>query len=89
MPETLQWIDINARNCFYEGAGAGTLKCSIGSNHYGERNSMTNGRTMSNTCPRCHQIESWEHVITCPSVDDLKTEFVTNSKKIKESMQNR
>ena len=26
-PETWHWIDVNTRNCFYEGIGAGTFKC--------------------------------------------------------------
>ena len=35
---------------------------------------------MSKRCPRFHQVESWEHVTTCPGVDNLKEEFVKNMK---------
>ena len=39
--ETQKWIDVNARNCFYEGTCAGSLKCSIGHNHYDESMRLT------------------------------------------------
>ena len=51
------------REFFSEGAGGGTLKCSIGCNHYGERNHTINKGIVSKRCPRCHQVESWEHVV--------------------------
>ena len=30
--------------------------------------------------PRCHQVKSLEHVITCPGIGNLKEEFVKNMK---------
>ena len=35
---------------------------------------------MSKRCPRFHQVESWEHVSTCPGIDNLKEEFTKNMK---------
>ena len=60
------------REFFYEGIGAGTLKCSIGHNYFGERNYEIDKGTMSKRCPRCHQVESWEHVVTFPGIDNAK-----------------
>ena len=37
-PEHYEWIDIEARNTFHEGVGAGILKCIIRYNHHGKRN---------------------------------------------------
>ena len=34
-PEHSEWIDINARNTFHKGVGAGTLKCVVGFNDCG------------------------------------------------------
>ena len=79
-PYTWQWINVNARNCVYEGIGAGTLKCPIGCSHHGERDFTINKGTVSKRCPRCHQVESWEHVIGCPGIDNLKEKFVKDLK---------
>ena len=35
---------------------------------------------MSKRCPKCHQVESWEHATTCPGIDNLKEEFTKNMK---------
>ena len=65
---------MEARNCFPEGTGAGTLKCITGFNHYGVRNKLINNDTIDNTCPRCGALETWEHVVKCDGISELKQE---------------
>ena len=42
LPEHWSWIDLEARNAFHKGVGAGTLKCVTGYNHCGCRNNIIN-----------------------------------------------
>ena len=56
--EKWNWVDINARNMFHKGIGAGTLKCVTGYNHCGIRNKMINNGLASDKCPRCGQEET-------------------------------
>ena len=56
--EYWHWIDIEARNCFSQGVGAGMLKCITGYNHYSNRNKAINSRLVENKCPRCNADES-------------------------------
>jgi len=65
LPEHWEWIDLEARNTFHEGIRAGTLKCIAGFNYYGCRNKKINEGLVSDRCPRCNQVETWEHVILC------------------------
>jgi len=76
VPEHWEWLDIEARNTFHEGVGAGTLKCITGFNHYGTRNEHINNGMVSNRCPRCNREESWEHVILCESIEELKVKYI-------------
>jgi hypothetical protein len=50
-PEYSSWLDIEARNVFHEGVGAGTLKCVVGFNYYGIRDKAINGRLTDDKCP--------------------------------------
>ena len=52
-----EWIDMDARNCFHEGVGVGTLKCVVGYNHYGRRNQIVNKELVGSKCPRCEREE--------------------------------
>ena len=79
--EHWKWIDREARNSFSSGVGAGTIKCVWGYNHHGIRNAMINRNLVSSKCPRCNNVEDWEHVITCPAIDQLQKEYL---KEIKE-----
>ena len=75
--EGWEWIDLEARNCFNSGVGAGTLKCVYGYNHHGERNSKINKGLVQTTCPRCGDKEDWEHIILCQSISNLKDQYVS------------
>jgi len=79
--EYWKWVDREARNSFSGGVGEGTIKCVWGYNHHGVRNAMINKNLCSNRCPRCENVEDWEHVITCPAIDHLQCEYI---KEIKE-----
>ena len=53
IPEYSEWLDLEAQNMFYEGVGAGTLKCITGFNHHGCRDVSINSGLVGNKCPRC------------------------------------
>jgi len=52
-PEYLSWLDIEVRNVFHEGVGAGTLKCVVGFNHYGIRDKAINRGLTDDKCLQC------------------------------------
>ena len=76
IPEYWKWIDLEARNTFHEGIEAGILKYVIGYNHYRSRNEKINGRLVGNKCPRYNQIETWEHVILCKGIKEMKVKYL-------------
>lgn len=78
--EKHEWVDINVRNCFRGGVGVGTLKCIVGYNHHGKRNKLVNKGLTEDKCPRCEQIEDWEHVILCQSITGMKDEYLNELK---------
>ena len=55
--EYWEQIDSNARNYFYRGVGARTLKCMLGYNHHGKWNCMVNKGLTSSLCLRCNEQE--------------------------------
>ena len=77
IPEYWNWIDLEARNTFHEGIGAGILKCVIGYNHHKSRNKKINQGVVSNRCPRCNQRESREYVILCKGIEAMKLDYIT------------
>ena len=58
-----------------------------GINPYGVRNEMISKKTIGNECPRCSNIEIWDHVIKCKETILLRQEFV--KKMLKELCNNR
>ena len=63
---------MEARNYFYRGVGVGTLKCTHRFNHYGKRGNMFNKGMISIKCPRCNEIEDWNHVVQCEAMLDME-----------------
>ena len=63
-------IDLEVRNCFPGGVGDGTIKCAYGYNHCGRRN-----KKITEECPRCGEVEDWQHIIKCNGIRDLKLEY--------------
>ena len=37
---------------------------------------MINKRLYSNKCPRCIEVECWEHIIICKVIDTLKYKYI-------------
>ena len=66
------WINMEAKNAFHEGVGAGTVKCVIGHNHCNYRNKKINNELIDSRCPRCNEIETWEHVTLCEVIETMK-----------------
>ena len=54
------------------------IKCVHGYNHYGLRNSMINKNSTEETCPRCSQVKSWDHIIRCQKTAQFRKDFITN-----------
>ena len=78
IPEYSEWLDLEALNVFHEGVGSGTLKCITGFNHYGCQDDSINYGMVGNKCPRYGQEESWQYVILCKGIADLKVKYVNN-----------
>jgi len=57
-PEHYRWLDIEARNMFHQGVGAGTLKYVTRYNHYEYRDKQINAGLVEDRCPRYQQRES-------------------------------
>ena len=79
-PEYFTWLDLEARNVFHDGTGAGTLKCVVGFNHYGERDMTINSGLTDSKCPRCQSREDWEHVILCSAIQEQKEKYIQTLK---------
>ena len=73
-PEYHEWLDLEARNVFHEGIGAGTLKCISGFNHYGDRDKAMNNNLTSNRCP----------IITCAVIKPMR---IAHMQSLKSDMQ--
>ena len=77
-PENWEWVDVEARNCFDKGVGAGTLKCVRGFNHHGSRTAKINKEIINNKCPRCNELENWECVMRCPANSGMHEEHISS-----------
>ena len=51
-PEHWSWVDLEERNSFHEGVGAGMLKCATGHAHHGCRNEKNNNGLVRKSCLR-------------------------------------
>ena len=72
-----EFIDIEARNAFIGNkVTTSMIKCANGFNHYGLRHAMINGNMVEANCPRCNQVETWDHVIKCRETVALRKEFI-------------
>ena len=72
-----EFIDIEARNAFKIGkVTPSMMKCAHGYNHYGVREAMINNNMVDSMCPRCEQVETWDHVIKCKETRRLRKDFV-------------
>ena len=78
IPEYSEWLDLEAHNVFHKGVDSGILKCITGFNHYRCRDDSINYGIVGNKCPRCGQEESWQHVILCEGIADIKLKYVNN-----------
>jgi len=71
------FIDMDARNAFKAGeVSTSILKFTHGYNHYGVRNAMVNSNMIEETCPRCEEPETWDHVIKCSSTIYMRRKFI-------------
>ena len=70
--EEFKYIDTQARNVFSKGCSPAMLKCAYGCNMYGCQDVRINKNKINNYCPRCNQLETWEHVILCSTINDEK-----------------
>ena len=62
----IEFIDVKARSTFkINKITTSMMKCAHGNNHYGERDAIMNKDITNQECPRCNEIESWNHVIKC------------------------
>ena len=74
----LNFVDLEARNSFQANkVTTSVIKCAHGFNHYGLRHSMINEKLIEANCPRCNQIETWDHVVWCSDTVRLRREFIT------------
>lgn len=71
------FIDLEARRTFNsKEVTPSIIKCAHGFNHYGVRDALINKGLTEEECPRCNQVETWDHVIKCGKVRSLQREFV-------------
>ena len=76
-PDKYDFIDVEARNTFKK-CTTSMIKCSHGCNHCGLRDALMNGNMVEATCPRCGQIESWDHIVKCDDTKSNRAEFIRN-----------
>ena len=72
----IEYVDLEAKNFFYEGVSSFKLKCITGFNHYRRRNKIINDELTKNECPRCSCTEDWHHVIQCLELRTEKRTFI-------------
>ena len=75
-PDAAHHVDLNARNVFYKGCSSSLLKCVYAQNMYGCRDEIINKDKINQYCPRCNEIETWEHVIQCPRNQEKNKKFI-------------
>ena len=75
-PEYYSWLDVEARNMFHQGVGAGTLKCVTRYNHHGYRDKRINTRLVEDRYPRCQQSKLWKHVILCGFITLMRNKYI-------------
>ena len=80
-PNQIQFIDREARHVFHKGSSSSVLKCAYGINHYATRDVIINEDVYNYYCSRCSQVETWEHVIKCTTVTELKNKCIEQLKK--------
>ena len=51
------------------------IKCAHGCNQHGVRNVKVINNKIEDKCPRCNQIEMWEHAMQCCETKELWREF--------------
>ena len=74
----VNFVDLEARNSFRaNNVTTSIIKCAYGFNHYGLRHSMINDNLIEENCPRCNQVETWDHIIQCNNMVRLRREFIT------------
>ena len=59
----IEYIDLEAREYFYEGASTAKLKCTTSFNHHRERMWRINSKLMRGECPCYTFAEDWDHII--------------------------
>ena len=75
-PDSIQYIDMEARNVFNKGCTTSMLKCVYGYNAYGMRDVKINKDLTDGICPRCQSLETWDHVIRCTQIQEMKYTFI-------------
>jgi len=74
----VDFIDLEARNTFsVNKVTTSMIKCANGFNYYGLRHAMINNNMIEANCPRCNQVETWDHVVWCSDTVRLRREFIT------------
>lgn len=79
--ELWRCVDIKARNVFTGGVRSSVLKSSCGYNHCNIRENLFN-KEKETKCPRCMNEESWDHVIRCPALEEMRNEYCENMKEM-------
>ena len=80
-PDKIHFIDKEARHVFHQGSSLSLLKCAYGLNHYAMREALINQDVYNCYCPRCDQLETWEHVIKCSKAINLKNAYINELRK--------
>ena len=63
-----------ARNVFPNGLSAAVLKCSTGLNMHEKMECQINELVKDDSCPRCSELEHYNHVIQCGCVESKRNE---------------
>ena len=72
-----EFVDTEARNLFQASkVTTSMVKCANGCDHYGLRHSMINNNLIESNCPRCNQVETWDHVIRCNETIEIRKDFI-------------
>ena len=72
-----EFVDKEARNAFNpKKVTSSMIKCAYGYNHFGLRDSLINNNMIDAHCPRCQEIETWEHIVKCKETMNLRKEFM-------------
>jgi len=71
------FIDLEARNTFCPNkVTTSMIKCAHRYNHYWLRHAMINNNLVEANCPRCNQVEMWDHVIKYCKTKVMRREFI-------------